>query len=382
MSRRPLRIALIVLMAATAAACSSKAKVREPAKLVRIDAPKVQVSDAWSRKLGKGAAGRPTGLRLDLQPDALFAAESGGRVYAIDPATGRQRWLIPTHLRICSGPTVSGDLVLLGTLDGEVVALKRADGQLAWRAKLSSEVLAAPAAAGDVVVARAGDGHTFGLSTADGHQLWSFERTVPTLTLRGNSAPVIEGNKVIIGLDNGRVTAVNLLDGNPLWEQPLSLPSGRTELERLADIDGALLSTLDGVVAASYGGDVALIDPVDGESHWKRTIKSSNGAAAGGNYVFVTDDDGVLWALDAATGAAAWKNEALKYRRLSPPAFYRGYVLAGDYQGYLHVFDPADGKLVGRTRVGKELIYSPMVATDAALYVMTVDGRLEALTLH
>lgn len=382
MANRSLRLVLIVMAAVAAAACSSKAKVREPAPLPSIDTPKVRLSDGWSRSIGKGAADRPTGLRIALEPDALFTAEAGGHVYALDPATGRERWVTRTKTRISAGPAVSGDLVLVGTLDGEVIALKRADGQFAWRAGVNSEVLAAPAGAGDVVVVRTGDGHAYGLSAASGKQLWSFERSVPTLTLRGLSAPLIEGNKVIMGLDNGRILALNLTDGAPLWEQPLSLPSGRTELERLADIDGMLLPTLDGVVAASYGGDVALLDPVDGDSRWKRTIKSSGGAAAGGNYVYVADDDGVLWALDATTGAAAWKNDALKYRRLSTPAYFKGYVVVADYKGYLHFFDPEDGKLAGRTRAGHEPVFAPMVATDTALYVMNVEGRLEAVTLR
>ncbi len=375
-------VILTTLVAAFASGCSGKAKVREPAKLASIDSPKVRLTEDWSRSVGKGADSRPTGLRLQLEPDALFAAESGGRVYALDPANGRSRWEVQTKARLSAGPTVVGDLVLVGTLDAEVIALKRADGKLAWRAAVSSEVLAPPAAAGNVVVARTGDGHAFGLSAVDGQRLWSFERSVPTLTLRGSSAPLIEGNKAIMGLDNGRILAANLTDGSPLWEQPLSVPSGRTELERLADIDGTLLPTLDGVVATSYGGDVAMLNPTDGDSRWKRAIKSSNGAAQGGSYIFVTDDDGVVWALDASTGAAAWKNETLKYRRLSPPAFFGGYAVVADFKGYLHFFDPSDGKLVGRTRVGSAPIFATMIATDSRLYVLNVDGHLESLKIR
>ncbi|MES2883535.1 MAG: outer membrane protein assembly factor BamB [Pseudomonadota bacterium] len=376
------RAATIALLAAAAAACTDKVKVREPAKLVDIDKATVKVSEAWSRGVGDGAAGRPTGLRPALEADGLFVAESGGQVLALDPATGRELWKADLKARLSAGPSLLGDLVLVGSLDGDVIALKRADGTAAWRAQVSSEVLAPPVGAGDVVVARTIDGRMFGLSSADGKRLWSFDRTVPTLTLRGLSPPLIEGNRVLLGMDSGRVAAIQLRDGAPLWEQAISVPSGRTELERLADIDAQLLEADGGVLVASYGGDVTLIDPVDGQSRWRRAIKSGAGVAVGGSNVYVSDTDGVVWALDAASGAAVWKSEALQYRRLSPPAFFKGHVVVADYKGYLHFFDPADGKLVGRTRVGRDPILAPMVATDSTLYVYNVEGRLEALTIR
>lgn len=380
---RPIaRVTAVVLLAMAAAGCSSKAKVREPAKLVDIDAPKLSLTDVWSKGIGRGADGRPSGLRPVLETDALFAAEQGGHVFALDPATGRESWKSDIGARLSAGPSVIGDLVVVGTLDAEVIALKRADGSLVWRVPVSSEVLAPPAGNASFVIARSVDGRVFGLAAADGKRVWSFDRTVPTLTLRGVSAPLVDGNRVLLGMDSGRLTAVQMNDGVPLWEQPISVPSGRTELERLADIDAQLIDTLDGVLVASYGGDVTLIDPVDGESRWRRAIKSGTGMAVGGRTVYVSDDDGVVWALDVESGAAVWKSEALKYRRLSPPAFFKGYAVVADYQGYLHFFDPADGKLVARARVGRSPILAPMIATDTTLYVMNVDGRLEALNVR
>lgn len=376
------RLCTIALLAATAVACSSKAKLREPAKLVDIAQPTVRTSTVWSHSVGNGADGRPSGLRPLLENDALFVAEEGGAVLALDPATGRERWRSNTKARVSAGPSVLGELVLVGTLDAEVIAIKRADGTPVWRVKVSSEVLAPPTGSGDVVVARSVDGRTFGLAAGDGRRLWSFDRTVPTLTLRGISPPLIDGNRVLLGMDSGRLAAVQLADGTPLWEQAISVPSGRTELERLADIDAHLVDTADGVLVASYGGDVTLIDSADGESKWRRAIKSGNGVAVGGSNVYVSDADGLVWALDATTGAAVWKSEALQYRRLSSPIFFKGTVVVADYKGYVHFFDPADGKPVGRTRVGWSPILAPMVATDSTLYVYNVEGRLEALTIR
>lgn len=376
----PFRVALLGLAAVVGlAACSSKAKVREPAKLTEIATPRLKLTADWTRSIGDGAQGRASGLRPLLEADALYAAEAGGDVYALDPASGKELWRSRTKSRVISGPSVVGDLVLVGTLDAEVIALKRADGSPRWRGRASSEVLAPPAGDGDVVVARSVDGRAYGLSARDGSRLWSFDRTEPNLTLRGLSAPLVDGNTVLLGMDNGRLAAIRLNDGQPVWEQPISAPSGRTELERLTDIDAALLPSDDGVLIASYGGDVTLIEPGSGESRWRRAIKSYAGLAIGAGNAYVSDADGVIWGLDLATGAAAWKNESLQYRRLSPPAFFAGHVVVADFEGYVHVLDPKDGALVGRTRAGSDPVLAPPVMSGDRLYLLSAKGRLTSL---
>lgn len=379
-SLRALLLGLTAFTALGLAACSSKVKLREPTELKDIESPRLKIDSAWTRSIGSGAEGRPSGLRPLLESDAIFVAEAGGDVFALDPVGGKELWRSRTKARVISGPSVVGDLVLVGTLDAEVIALKRSDGSPRWRGTASSEVLAPPAGDGDVVVVRSIDGRAFGLSATDGSRLWSFDRTEPNLTLRGLSAPLVEGNRVLLGMDNGRLAAIRLADGQPVWEQPISAPSGRTELERLTDIDAALVSSLDGVLVASYGGDVALIEPGDGESRWRRTIKSYAGLAVGEGNAYVSDADGVVWALDLATGAAVWKNESLLYRRLSPPAFFAGHAVVADFEGYVHFLDPKDGGLVARTRAGSDAILAPPAVGNDRLYLLNAKGRLAALT--
>ncbi len=363
------------------AGCGHKGKVKLPTKLVDIKNPQVLPQEAWSHGIGKGSGKYYTGLQVAVEVDALYVAEIGGSVYALDPKTGKEIWRSKTKARIVSGPSVSGDLVLLGTLDGEVLALKRATGVIAWRTQASSEVLAMPVGSGNTVVVKSVDGREFGLDAATGDRRWSFDRNVPNLSLRGLSAPMISGNRVYIGFDSGKLAALNLSDGAVAWEQIISVPTGRSELERLTDIDADLLLGSTGLFVVSYGGDLALVDTDTGDSRWRRSVKSYTGMALGGDKLFVTDADGLVWALDAETGAAAWKQEGLKYRMLSPPAYYKGYVVVGDYKGYLHWLSPSDGSLVGRTRLGSRPIIAPPTSSDDLLYVMTSGGKLAAYDL-
>ncbi len=369
----------LVLVAALLGGCSSKGKVREPAELQDIDNPQVTLKRAWSASVGKGSGKYYGSFDLALAEDALYAAEIGGRVYAFDPANGDRIWRAETGERVISGPTVSGNAVLVGTMDGQVIALKRADGADYWREKISSEALAAPVSDGTLTIARAGDGKVFALSSVSGKRVWVFDRTVPNLTLRGLGEPVVQGSLAFVGMDNGRVAAIGMADGQPAWEQVIAAPTGRNELERLTDVDGDLLMVGSELYVASYGGEVACLDAATGQILWRRSVRSHSGLTLSGDLVVVSDSDGVVWGLDARTGAAAWKNEDLRYRKLSPPAAFAGHIVVGDFEGYVHVLDPRDGRLVGRARVGSDPIRTVPIAGDGLLYVMNIDGRIAAL---
>ncbi len=362
------------------AACSSKkGSVREPATLQDISEPRLQPRTAWRVNAGDGSDGRVSGLRLHLEEDALYTADVDGQVFAYARDTGKLLWRSATGARVISGPTVNGNAVYVGTLDAEVIALSRADGSELWRQTVSSEVHGAPAADGEVVVVRSVDGRVFGLSTGQGLPIWNFDRAVPSLVLRGNSMPLVGAGRVIIGMDNGRVASLSLNDGQPLWEQAVAVPSGRTELERITDIDGDLLDAQSCVVASSFGGELACLNFESGQVQWRRPIRNYADMAVSSDKLFVTDEAGTIWAVDLSTGAAAWKQEALQYRRLSGAAFHAGYVVVGDFEGYLHWLDPSTGAIVARKRIGSDPIITAPVSDDERLYAINAFGRLTAI---
>lgn len=376
---RSLKLILIAALPVTMLACGSKGPVREPASLQDIDKPELKPHVLWDHSPGDGDDGQHSRLVLAVEPDVLVTADVDGEVFAMDPKDGHRLWKAKTGARIIAGPTVAGPLVLMGTLDAEVIALKRSDGSQAWRVPVSSEVLAPPVGDGPVIVVRTGDGKVFGLSAETGVRKWSFDRAVPPLTLRGLSAPLVNGNTVYIGLDNGHLAALKLDTGDLLWEQVVSAPEGRSELERIVDVDADPLVTSDGAYAVSFGGEVAAVGLEDGRVAWRRPIKSYTGVALIGTILVVTDADGLVWALDAQTGAAAWKQEALKYRKLSPPIAVGDYVVVGDYKGYLHWLSPHDGRIVARVHAVGNAISASMIERDGLLYVLDRAGDVAAV---
>jgi len=349
-----------------------------PAELVDFE-PTVNVRTVWQRRVGSGAGKLFLKLRPAIGDDRVYAATRDGRVQAFDARTGETVWDTDTDSPLSGGPGIGDGLVLLGTSEGEVLALGEKDGEIKWRARVSSEVLSSPEARGGVAVTRTIDGKLFGLNTDDGTRLWVYDRTTPVLTLRGTSSPALAEGAAIAGFDNGQVVAIALGNGQPLWETRVAVPRGRTELERMVDIDADPIILDNTVYAVTYQGQIAALELFSGEVIWRRDMSSHAGLGVGPKNVYVTDDASHVWALDRSNSASMWRQSKLEARRVSPPAVFNEFVVVGDLEGYVHWLRKEDGQFVARVRVDSDGIVAAPVATPFAVYVYGSGGELAAL---
>lgn len=292
---------------------------------------------------------------------------------ALNAITGKPLWRVQTGLEISGGPGVDGELVFVGTRDAELVALSSETGEEQWRAPVSSEILSVPKSALGVVVVHTVDGKLFGFDVLDGRQIWLYERPIPVLTLHGSSSPAVSGGRVLVGFASGKLVALDILNGTLLWETSVTLPSGRSELERMVDIDGDPLVMGGLVFVTTYQGQLAAVGEDNGSVFWRKDLSAYSDIRADWRGLYVSDAAGQVWAFDPGNGVALWKNKDLLNRGLSAPAVLGDYVVVGDFEGYLHWLSSVDGGLVARVRVGSEPILSPIVADDR-LYVYGTGG--------
>lgn len=351
-----------------------------PSELVDFE-PTINVRTVWQRRVGSGAGKLFLKLRPAIAGDRVYAATRDGRVQAFDARTGESVWDTDTDSPLSGGPGVGDGLVLLGSSEGEVLALSEEDGTITWRARVSSEVLSSPEALGGVAVVRTIDGKLFGLSVDDGTRLWVYDRTAPVLTLRGTSSPALAEGAAIAGFDNGQVVAVALSNGQPLWETRVAVPRGRTELERMVDIDADPIILDNSVYAVTYQGQVAALELFSGDVVWRRDMSSHSGLGVGPENVYVTDEMSHVWALNRSNSASMWRQSKLEARRVSPPAVFDEFVVVGDLEGYVHWLRKEDGQFVARVRVDSSAIVAAPVATTFAVYVYGSGGELAALQI-
>ena len=372
-----MRQTLLLLLAASAlAACSGKSTVAKPEPLRQIADPQVRGESRWATKTADSQG--LSGLRPLLAAGRVFVGDSKGHIQALE-AQGETLWSQKTDLRLSAGPALADGALIFGTLSGQAVAVEASDGSVRWSTELSSEVIAPPVGDRDLVVMRSGDGRIYGLNPADGERRWTLNRSVPALILRGAGNTLLDSNAAYVGMDNGRVIALDRTTGEPLWEEAVSLPTGRSEIERIVDVDADLLLVNDVLFAASYGGDLVALATTNGRTLWRRSLASYTGMDFDGRCLYVTDAEAVLWCLDPSNGAAIWEQNQLKHRGLSAPLAFKGNVLVSDFEGYMHAVSSADGAIIGRRKVVDDAVNRPMQAADGVVYVLGRGGRLRAL---
>jgi outer membrane protein assembly factor BamB len=372
--------AIAALLLVVACATNKQKNIDEPADLTKFTST-LKVQQVWTAKAGSGEPKLRLGLAVATDGKAVYAAGHDGEVVALDPTSGKKLWQTKTKLKLTGGPGAGEGLVVAGTGYGDVVALDAATGVQKWKAYISSEVLAPPAIGGGMVVVRMVDGRVVALKVSDGSQVWTAEpaTTVPKLSLRGTSRPVIVDDVALCGFDTGRVMALSLRDGSTLWDVSVAPPSGKSEVERLNDIDSAV-KVMDGeVYAVTYQGKAALLNRDTGQSLWARDISSYAGLAADAGGVYISSSGGAVVKMNRRTGIEMWKQEVLEHRRLSPPAVLGSYVAVADLDGYVHFFDSAEGQLAGRIHaLGGRVTAAPLVIGDL-LIMMDDKGRIVAL---
>ena len=350
---------------------------REPVELEKIT-EQVKLKSRWSRGVGDGQGEGLLKINPILVGDSLYAASAEGRVMSVDPESGRVRWKQDLDLALSGGVGYHGNSVFVGASEGLVMRLDAASGSEIWRAPVSGEVLSAPQGDGRYVVAQTYDGKLMGFDYETGEVRWTFTSDVPVLTLRGTGTPMILGDNAIAGFADGKVVAINLRSGNVAWEVRVAIPQGRSEIERIVDIDGSMAVQSNELYVASYQGRLAAIDTRSGRRLWQRNVSSVSGVGVGFGNVYVADDDGTVSAFLRNGQGVRWQNIDLGFRDLSRPTPVSSYVAVVDFEGYLHLLSQVDGEIVGRIKVDSSGARADMLTRGNRLFVFTNDGALKA----
>ncbi len=373
----PLLLAGFVLVSG----CSSNPNAIEPNDLPKFKAS-YKVKRLWSEGVGDGLEESQLTLRPAVTTQLVVAGDVNGNVYAIQRDKGKRLWRVKTGDRIAGAFYAGYGMVLYGTREGMAVALDAETGETRWRTQLTGEALAIPTSDGSLAIFQTQDGHVTALDAETGEQRWDYETPPPTLTLRGLAQPVIAGDKVYAGFANAKVAALDLASGSPIWEKRIAEPTGRSELDRLVDVDGSLVVEGGGVFAVSFQGKVGVLDKDIGRQYWDKAMSSATAiSTSGAGSLFVADDVGVVRAVDQRGGTVLWQQDKLYGRRLTGTAYQDGLVAVGDFEGYIHWLNADDGSIVARKRHDRDGFAGTPVAYDDVLYVIGFDGKLSAYRL-
>ncbi|MBV1920193.1 MAG: outer membrane protein assembly factor BamB [Pseudomonadales bacterium] len=367
---------MLIVIVLMLGACSDD-DVLPPSPLPDFD-EEIQVEELWSVDVEDGVDDNYLLLTPAITERWVYAASYGGEVVKLNREDGEEVWEIETEHKITGGVGAGYGVVVYGTDNGEAVALSEEDGSEIWKVELSGQILATPAVGASRVVVQTMDGQLHALNRETGKKEWLYDTPIPNLTLRGSSSPIIVGEVTLAGFANGRLVAIKTDNGSVGWEYPVSEPQGRSELERLVDLDGRFWVERNVVYAATYQGKLAAIDIPSGRLLWQKPFSTYAGVSEKLDRVYVVGQDSVIKVLDAVSGAEVWTTDLFKGRRLSAITPVGVNAVVGDFEGYLHWLHYRDGRIQARVRVDRDGLRAPPIVKDNVVYVQGNSGELAA----
>jgi len=375
-----IRFIAVLLCAFFITACGDSDNSEPPAELIDFKQT-LKVKELWSVDTGNGIEQLFVKLFPLLLNDRIVVTDRNGTVSAYNINTGKRLWETELNTVISGGVGGDENNLVVTSRNGHVFLLD-SKGGLIWQVDASSEVLMPAQIAGNLIIIRSVDGLISALNIDDGSEVWTFKRDVPALSLRGNSSPIIKQGYIFNGLDNGRLVTLDLLDGHTVFDIAVASPSGRSELERLVDVDGHAVIEKDMLYMSSYQGRIVSIDIRRGQLSWSRKLSTYSGVEYSSSGLFISDDKDSIWALDSTNGATLWKQEKLKARQITRPVAIKNAIVVADFESYLHFLSPFDGHFLARVETDGSGIIIPPIERDGRLYVITRDGEMSAFELE
>ncbi len=372
-------LALPVL--ALLAACSSAPSAPEPGPLPDLPVERVRLERLWKVSVGDGV-GDVTRLRPAVSGKQVVIASHDGVLLSVDAGTGRALWRKKTGLPLSGGPALGYGVVVVGTGKGELLAYDAVSGERRWQVVLGAAVQSLPVLTADRALVVTADGVVHALDRETGEQRWTYTTPVPPLSLRGRAAPLVIDSHVLVPTAAGKIISLDVATGIVEWDVRVASNTGRSELERMVDIQGELL--LDGtsdLYSVGFQSQLTALNVQEGRRRWQYDISSVQSLAAGLGNIYVVDAGSTVVALDHESGKLVWRQPDLAWRDLVNPVVLGPVLVTGDARGFAHILSQSDGQVLGRERLVHDTLISLAVQGDQLL-AWSADGVLSAWTLR
>jgi outer membrane protein assembly factor BamB len=313
--------------------------------------------ERWKFETGKSIKGRSAVI-----DDALFVPSDSGYLYKLDKRSGKELWRakidqgsperIPTNQpntrwdRYASSVVADASQLYVASRDGNLYAIDKATGKERWRVAGKDMITSTPALHGDKVIFAAFDGSIRAVGTKDGALRWHYDARLP---VSGDLA--VDGDRVIAGSRTYDLIALNATDGKEQWKHYYWF----SWIESPPVVDHGVVFTGSSDAVGVYAIDVAT-----GKRRWKTAVPGWAWARAAVDDRLVVAAtvgqgphpgvrEGALVGMGRASGEIQWlylkppSQDAIDQKRewgfAASPLLVDGVVYAADLEGAVYAFE-------------------------------------------
>ncbi len=306
--------------------------------------------------------------------ETIIAGDASGMVRALRVADGSAAWEFRTEGPIYSTPDVGEGRVVFGSTDGTVYALDTATGELAWKVRTLRPIVACPRIAGGIVFSGSSDGVFRAFDLATGHSVWDHSGIGGFVETK----PIVSDGKIVFGAWDGRLYALDAKTGQLAWTWRGDRPS--------------LLYSAAACWPVAANGRVFIVAPdrrmtaielAKGREVWRTdrwAVRESIGLSEDGKRVYVRTTEDIIAAISpsADTPEAVWEtNAGFGYDINSAMLIEKdGVLFYGTKNGLLLALDAATGAVKWQHRVGVALLNTVTPLSGREVVVTDFDGRV------
>jgi outer membrane protein assembly factor BamB len=289
------------------------------------------------------------------------------------PAPLAWRWAQPTSVAPLGSPLVVGDTVYVA-VGSRVFALDRATGNQKWKYPqvegIPGYFRSAPVLAEGTIVAAGDNRLIYGVDAATGAAKWQYASEVPIV-----GQPVALGNIVVARFSDNSIMGIRADNGQPEWKAP----NGEPLPYRVFDgIDGDLAVHGNTILFVTQAGELQSVSAATRKLIWKAKFSSVTPGASPiiyGDVAFVNSGTWLV-AVNAINGGARWQQNIGEMLAFSPAVSAEGvFTVTQDGKGLL--FDTATGRVKMRNPIdlGSVLAVRPS-AIDKQFLAPLTSGAL------
>lgn len=191
-----------------------------------------------------------------IHQNKLFIGATDGilRSYSLEfsnqQVSFNDEWEFEVGGEIWSTPVISGETLIITSLDHSVYALKKDTGELLWIAKTGGAIAATPTVEKNTVYVGSFDGVFYAFDLFTGEEIWTFDKASNWYWGKA----VINGDMIYVPSLDGNLYALDVNSGKKEWE-----------LETQGAIVGSPTIVSDMLVVGSTDGELRIVETGSGE---------------------------------------------------------------------------------------------------------------------
>ncbi|WP_241430725.1 PKD domain-containing protein [Haloferax elongans] len=313
------------------------------------------------------SGGTPMVMQPTIVGDTLyFAFHDGGKLYAVDPVTGEEKWnATPGGISgsTWTTPAYANGVLFLGSNDHKLHAINATDGTELWNYSTQTNVRSAPAVVDGVVYFGSNDGNVTALNATTGEELWYYTMHQPVLV---ESNPAVVDGVVYITGDDDNVTALNATTGQKLWNYTLI---DESQSDPTVANNTVFVGSDSTAGETSGDGQVYALNATDGSLRWNYTLTGDvdGSPVYADGTLYAGSRGGDLVALNAADGTKIWNVSGASFR--GAPVVASDVLYISDYgNGTVHAFNATDGTELWQYDSPISVLYPTPLAWNGTLY--------------